>query len=102
MALYRYTLPSGKKVTLKPLTVEETIQIMDKWGDKFGRAANELAMMTLVDIDGQKVTAHNRHEMWESLSPKERSLITDAYGRIHTPTEDEREDFFASEEIVEG
>lgn len=101
MRTYTFTLPSGGKLKMRELSAEQIIQVMDRWGDKFGRIADELAKASVLSVDEVPWTGANRDTEWNALPAKDRALITEAYGRIHNPTDDERSSFFDSMTITE-
>jgi hypothetical protein len=93
-----YKLTDGRKVVLKLLTTDEVTHYLSNVGNTT-KAVESLAKLMLVRVGDVQVTSDNRDEVWSKLSPKDASLIMAAFSKLHFPTNEEQESFFASEQI---
>jgi hypothetical protein len=93
-----YKLTDGRKVVLKVLTTDEVTHYMSAVSNP-AKAVETMAKLMLVKVGEVQVTADNRDEVWSKLTPKDVSLIIEAFNKWHFPTQEERTDFFASETI---
>jgi hypothetical protein len=93
-----YKLTDGRRVVLRVLTTDEVTHYLSSVGNAT-KAVENMAKLMLVKIGDIVVTPENRDEIWSKLSPKDASLIMSAFNKLHFPTNEEQESFFASETI---
>lgn len=57
--------------------------------------AYELVKMSMREVDGRLINRgqHEEEKIWNAMDPKLRNLILAAYADLHTPEEDETENF---------
>ena len=62
------------------------------------RLAWEMCKMSLVEVDGERLLHHEGHveSKWDKFDPKLRALVVAAYAKLHTPEDDETENFLAT------
>lgn len=62
------------------------------------RLAWELSKMSLCEVDGDRLLHHEGQvdSKWDKFDPKLRALVVAAYAKLHTPEDDETENFLAS------
>ena len=89
-------------VTLVHLTAAEEIGAAKKAGGTDAmRLAQELAKACLWGINGKTLSHANSEKeiAWHKLHPKLRSLVLQAYSRLHAPESEDVESFLSSEVI---
>jgi hypothetical protein len=93
-----YKLTDGRKVVLKALTTDEVTHYLANIGNAT-KAVESMAKLMLVKVGDIIVTPENRDEVWSKMSPKDAALVMSAFSKLHFPTNEEQESFFASEQI---
>lgn len=110
-AVYEYDLPptiakeSGiSKIGVVVLTGEEYELAIERTRGTPIRLATELPKMCLWTVNGRRVTTADAStdQAWNKLGPKGRDLLTSAYGRLHSPTQDEATAFLQSQRVSAG
>jgi hypothetical protein len=108
---FTYTVPASlaqesgvSSVTLVHLTAQDEMAATKRSGTDPIRVAYELAKASLWGLDGKMLSAMNSEKdvKWQTLHPKIRSLVVQAYQRIHQPREEDSVDFLASEVASAG
>jgi hypothetical protein len=91
-------------VGLVELTAMEEMQATKKAGTDTMRIAFELAKSSLVEMNGKPLSrANGEHDSaWQNMHPKIRSLVLQAYTKIHQPESDEVEGFLESATVEVG
>lgn len=106
-----FQIPAGmaeatgvSSVGLVELTAIEEMQATKKAGSDTMRIAFELAKSSLVEMNGKPLSrANGEHDSaWQTMHPKIRSLVLQAYTRIHQPESDEVEGFLGSATVEVG
>ena len=103
---YTYNLPNADEVGVKTITLvelkadEELLATKRARSDPF-RLAYELAKTCLVALDGKAidVTDGSREIAWDSMHPKVRAFVVQAYTSLHQPKEEEVSDFLLSRQV---
>lgn len=106
---YTYKVPSKlaaesevESVTLVHLTAAEELAAAKRAGGTDAlRLGSELAKAALHGLNG-KVLSHANSEKeiaWHKLHPKLRSLVLQAYSKLHSPETEDVESFLSSEVI---
>jgi hypothetical protein len=93
-----------QSVGLVELTAIEEMQATKKAGTDTMRIAFELAKSSLVEMNGKTLSrASGEHDgAWQNMHPKIRSLVIQAYTRIHQPENDEVDGFLESAKVEVG
>jgi hypothetical protein len=109
--VYTYQIPAKlaaeaevSSVTLVHLTAAEELQAAKRAGGTDPlRLGSELAKAALHGINGKTLSAVNneKEQAWHKLHPKLRSLVLQAYSKLHAPESEDVESFLASE-VVEA
>lgn len=57
--------------------------------------AYELVKQSMYEVDGRKINRgqHEEEKLWNNMDPILRNLILSAYAELHTPEDDEAENF---------
>jgi hypothetical protein len=80
---------------LVKLTARQEKDIGERAGSSAHKLAYELVLNALVEVNGQKVSVSDgsADKAYNEFDPKLRQLVMTAYGRMHSPTEEEAESF---------
>ena len=101
-----YTFPVSPKlaeecgvesVGLVKLTARQEKDIGERAGSSAHKLAYELVLNALAEVNGKKVSVSDgtADKAYNEFDPKLRQLVMTAYGRLHSPSEDEAESFLA-------
>lgn len=106
--VYAYTVPPKlaaecgvESIGLVKLTARQEKDIGERAGSSAHKLAYELVLNSLAEVNGQKVNVADgsADKAYNGFDPKLRQLVMTAYGRLHSPAEDDTESFFASETV---
>ena len=106
--IYTYQIPTKlaaeaevSSVTLVHLTAAEELAAAKRAGPL--RLGSELAKAALHSLNGKVLSVVNneKEQAWHKLHPKLRSLVLQAYSKLHAPESEDVESFLASE-VVEA
>lgn len=104
MIKHTFTFPKamgGAKVVLRELSAEETTQLIDAFGEKPGRLGDEMVKTAFIQYGAKDLSDPlEKEKVWADLPLKQRNMISAAYMKITTPSDDEVESFFASHESL--
>ncbi len=86
-----------ESVGIRKLRSAEEVEATRACQGESMRLAWELSKMSLCEVDGERLLHHEGQvdTKWDKFDPKLRSLIVAAYAKLHTPEDDETENFLA-------
>ena len=107
--IYTYQIPTKlateaevSSVTLVHLTAAEELAAAKRAGGTDPlRLGSELAKAALHSLNGKVLSVVNneKEQAWHKLHPKLRSLVLQAYSKLHAPETEDVESFLSSEVI---
>jgi hypothetical protein len=91
-----------KTIGMVELTPAEEIMSSKTAGNEAYQLAYNLAMQSIRKLDDRAVTTADgsAEEAFRTIGPKGRTLVINAYNRIHQPEGDDTADFLASMQTV--
>lgn len=105
-SVHVYTLPKAlangvTAIGLRTLTAEEELRASKAGRFDLMKANYEAVKLSIVEFDGKPVSNGEGaiDLFWNRVDPKVRSLLLQAYNKQTSPSVEETEDFFASEQI---
>lgn len=108
--VHRFTVPKRlvnggvQELGLVQITSAEELRATKRAGNDQHRLAFELAMQSLVEVDGQPLSEADgtKEKAWDKMHPKIRTLAVTAYGHLHVPEDDDINDFLKSQRVEVG
>lgn len=107
---YKYTIPEAvrsfatdpREVVLKELSVAEESRVSKIAQNKGGEFAYEALKAAVVEVDGSPLTWDNgaKDIFIDGLSPRVRTLLLEAYKRLHIPQDEDLDSFFKSQTTI--
>lgn len=107
-AVYRYSIPESlrgqqnvpKKVGMIQLSADQELMASRVGKFDFTKAQYAATKLSIVEFDGRPVDQANAEvdKFWERVDPRVRALLVQAYTKLSSPTKEEEDAFFGSEE----
>ncbi len=103
--VYEFKIPTrlrcvdaNESLGIRKLRSQEEIEATRNCQGESMRLAWELSKMSLCEVDGEQLLHHEGHvdQKWDKFEPKLRALVVAAYAKLHTPEDDETENFLGS------
>ena len=103
--VYEFKIPTPyrcddakESLGIRKLRSQEEIEATRNCQGESMRLAWELSKMSLCEVDGERLIAHEGQveSKWDKFDPKLRALVVAAYAKLHTPEDDETENFLGS------
>lgn len=95
----KYRCEAAKEtIGIRKLRSTEEVEATRNCQGESMRLAWELTKLSLAEVDGVRLLHHEgqAESAWDKFDPKFRALIVAAYAKLHTPEDDETENFLAS------
>lgn len=108
--VYYYTIPASashgepRRVGLVELTAKEELLAAKRSHNEGAKLAYEMAKLSLVDIDGKRMstTDGSADTEWDSMPPKMRNLVIQAFADLHSPKDDDTAVFLSTRQAQAG
>ena len=106
--VYKFTIPETLRgnhgvasIKMRELTSREEIDASRVGGLDFTRAQFEATKRSICMLDSRPVSIAGDEidRFWEDAGPRLRALLISAFNRLHSVTQEESKDFFASQEV---
>ncbi len=103
--VYEFNIPAAyqcedaqKTIGIRKLRSAEEVEATRACQGESMRLAWELSKASLIEVDGKRLIHHEGQAdtKWDKFDPKLRALVVAAYAKLHTPEDDETENFLAS------
>lgn len=103
--VYEFKIPESydceachESISLCKLRSAEEVEATRACQGESMRLAWELSKMSLCEVDGRRLARGDGEvdAAWDKFDPKLRALVVAAYAKLHTPEDDETENFLAT------
>jgi hypothetical protein len=92
--------PSPTKIGMQQLNADQELMASKTGRFDYMKAQYAAAKLSIVEFDGRKVDPDGTVDIWwDKADPKLRSLVLQAYNKLSSPSTEEDESFFGSEEM---
>lgn len=108
-AVHTYTIPDSlrngsnpnpARIGMVQLNADQELMASKSGKFDYMKAQYAAAKLSIVEFDGQRVPPDGTVDIWwDKADPKLRSLVLQAYNKLSSPSVEEDESFFGSEEV---